>query len=353
MAPLLAVGSAVAVETPRASAEEVWDALDRAIAATTRHAVAVGGYRVDHSWSWPDGSSAEWWESYEVNGSKEVHLRYAPTAEPEEDWHFPWQQVHFVADSEKRTYSERFQATDEDDKKALRIMKAPLEGWMLFVDTPWRSFPGFKAPNGDWYFVGTMRNQRGAAGAVLNGLVRGNVDGGDVGSSGRIYAELDRSLLYGRWDSGPSELTVELGSEGQVSSIELMTDEGLQASVRITYAADLVAEPIGPDVVSYNTFMKAWQSTYMADRLYDLASDTRIKSVPATPRSLMAEAKKQIAEAYRDGWRIAVRVIKVKQGVRLLAKNPFTGEKFAYDLIVQPPYPNIVEISGLIRPTGR
>jgi hypothetical protein len=351
IAPLLATGPAAAADAPRASKDEVGDALNRAIAATTQHAVDVGGYRVDHSWRWPDGSSAEWWEAFEANGSKEVHLRYAPAAGPKEDWHFPWQWVHFVADSEKRTWSDRYRYADAEDKEALRIMKAPLEGWMLFVDTPWRSFPGLEGPNGDVYFVGSMRNWRGAAGQVLDGLVRGGVDGGDVGSSGRIYAEVDRrGLLYSRWVSGPYKLTVELGSGGQVSSIELTTDEGLQASVRITYAADLVAQPTGPDVVTYETFVRAQQSTYMADRLYDIASDTRIESVPATPRSLMAEAKRQVAEAYEDGWRIPVRLIRVKLGVRFQAKNPFTGEKLAYDLILGPPTYAIGEISGLIRP---
>ena len=350
IAPLLATGPAAAADAPRASEDEVWDALDRAIAATTQHAVDVGGYRVDHSWRWPDGSSAEWWEAYEANGSKEVHLRFAPAAGPEESWQFPSQQVHFVADSEKRTYSERYRYADVDDKEALRIMKAPLEGWMLFVDTPWRSFPGLEAPNGDVYFVGTMRNWRGAAGQVLDNLVGVGVDGGDVGPSGRIYAELGPSRLYRFWYSDASELMVELGSGGQVSSIALTTDEGLQASVRITYAADLVAQPTGPDVVTYETFVRAQQSTYMADRLYDIASDTRIESVPATPRSLMAEAKRQVAEAYEDGWRIPVRLIRVKLGVRFQAKNPFTGEKLAYDLILGPPTYAIGEISGLIRP---
>jgi hypothetical protein len=349
-APLLATGPVAAADAPRASADEVWDALDRAIAATTQHAVDVGGYRVDHSWRWSDGSSAEWWEAYEANGSKEVHLRYVPTAGPDEPWHFPWQQLNFVADAQTRTYSWAFQATDADEKEALRILKAPLEGWMV-QDYPWRGgFPGITAPpNEGYYFSGTMLNNRGAAGRLLDVLVS-RVTGGDIGPSGRIYATLAQWNVDTQ-EEETAELTVELDSGGQVTSFTFTRDDAdLSLTVTFSYAADLVAAPVGPDVVSYDKFARARQSIQMTDRLYDLANDTRIESMPATPRSLMSEAKRQVAAAYKDGWRIPVRLIRLKQGVRFQAKNPFTGQKFAYDLILQPPYYVVPEISGLIRP---
>ena len=176
-------------------------------------------------------------------------------------------------------------------------------------------------------------------------FVDAQVTSGTIDASGRLQANLTMAIDWDPWmDDGPDYVfsrhaSVELGSEGEITSFQITSDGNPESvEVRFTYAADLVAEPTGPDVVKYNRFMLAKEAPNIVDTLDGLAIATRAKVTPTTPASLRAEAKKQVKQAYRyHGLRTRVKVIDVKRGVRFQATNLFTKQTCAVDLTARAP----------------
>lgn len=307
----------LSVPAQASTASDIEAAMLKIAEVSTQYARDAGGYRAERTAQYGDGGKLNWVAKYEANGSLEFHKVYEPPADsPNAATH----ETHYIWDADVKAFA--YPRPDSDDyRRAYKIIGAPASAWLV------RKMSSF---NGT-----TMKSRNGGAGANILAFLRENtVISGSVELPSRVRANVEGS------DGLRSTIVLTLGAAGQLIEVQVTDDSGFSLTEKVTYDNYDSSLPDRSGLVTYANFERALQSEYLSDRVYGLAVETKINITRATPATLYTEAKRQVAEAYRSGWRIKVKVRKVAMGVRLQAKHPFAKQTFVYDVVARPPYPS-------------
>lgn len=330
-------GSAVTTSDIEAT---VTDVISRLASAATARAESVGGYTLTTESTWDDGGINE--ETWHFHVDNSVRFSGTYRASNGKSW-----TEDYILDGKAGTFSQPPGGSDET-RRAWRLIKAHPDAWIV------RNLTGPDAIG--WEpDVPTMKWD-GQAGGLLTNILLPEVPGG--------FSRFDYRVISGDFSS-PRLISMRLlHISGEEATFSITVDEqGLPTKITMTgddatkdvaasyvahwqYEEPLIQQPTGRLAVPYALFARAVQSFKLPAIVKNLATRIAFWSKLKTPAGLREQAPQSLIVMRVAGLRIPIKLIEIRYGVRLQARNPFTRQVVQWDVEVRPnSWPTIYDSS--------